>query len=46
VELWAVFSKLETEKVLAFGFEQFVKGLEELVARAATDVTGSKPQRN
>lgn len=46
VELWAVFSKLETEKVLAFGFEQYVKGLEELVARAATDVTGSKPQRN
>jgi AcrR family transcriptional regulator len=37
VELWAIFRKLEIEKVLTFGFEQYVKGLEELIATAAPD---------
>ena len=43
VDLWAVFRKLEMEKVLDFGFNQYVKGLEELMATADA-VSG--PHRN
>ena len=34
VELWSKFRKLETPRVLEFGFEQFVSGLESLVRSA------------
>jgi len=34
VDLWGVFRNLEVEKVLDFGFDQYVKGLEELMASA------------
>lgn len=34
VDLWGVFRNLEMEKVLDFGFDQYVKGLEELMTSA------------
>ncbi len=35
VELWGIFRHLDMEKALDFGFNQYVKGLEELMAAAA-----------
>jgi len=46
VAIWAEFPKLEIEKALAFGFEQYVKGLEELIAKAASNRKSPEPDRN
>ena len=43
VELWSKFRKLETPRVLEFGFEQFVLGLEALVGNATRNGPPNAP---